>query len=54
MSLTAPIEDKPVRRNWWRRHNALQIRNGRLVMLVVASLVAGAAVTLLTAYMGIR
>jgi len=54
MSVNEPSHEKPVQRSWWRRHNSLQIRNGRLVILVAAALVAGVAVTLLTAYMGIR
>jgi hypothetical protein len=41
-------------RGWWRRRSLLNIRNGRLVFLGLASLAVGIGSTLLTAYLGIR
>lgn len=42
------------RRSWSRRRNALGVRNGRLLILLVIALAVGVSVTLLTAYLGIR
>lgn len=44
----------PHDRPWWRRRSLMDVRNGRLVMLALVSLVLGTAATLLTAYLGIR
>lgn len=42
------------RRSWWRRRSFFNIRNGRLVMLTLFSLLAGTAAAVLTAYLGVR
>lgn len=39
--------------SWWRRHNSLRVRNGRMVLLGLTALVVGVGVTLLTAWLGI-
>ncbi|HVL51356.1 MAG TPA: hypothetical protein VM754_07665 [Actinomycetota bacterium] len=41
-------------RIWWKRRSLLNIRNGRLVILALVSLLVGASAMLLTAYLGIR
>ncbi|MCA1841456.1 MAG: hypothetical protein ABR507_00440 [Actinomycetota bacterium] len=41
-------------RSWWKKTNALELRNGETLLILSAAIIVGVAVTFITALMGVR
>ncbi|HVF12537.1 MAG TPA: hypothetical protein VNA87_05575 [Actinomycetota bacterium] len=47
-------EHAATREAWSRRRNRLYVRNGEMLVILLVALIAGAAATVLTAFLGVR
>lgn len=41
-------------RSWWRRRNALWVRNGHFIVIIIVAIIAGVLAAYFSAYIGVR